>query len=503
LLKTINSDYDYYILLNCGSRGPYFNDNVNDNHRLPSLNWLSMFTSKLNNDVALVGPTISLESSPHVQTYALAFSGNSSNLILDYWNKFASIEYDNNNNANYNSKEREDLIYNLEVGLSNHVLKSGLNIASLDSRYDHVDFRKLQVEINDEEVPNPNPTLCIEKYWIKSTNKTFMTTGCEGLEPCEVVFVKYGGAIIQKHLVPSKTKRRIDDEDTNADSKKMCEYYEGYKYRPKWSTKELLNHISAFTVSAKLMDSVDLVFVIRAYSKFNNNLMALLYLFESQAHSKLNLQIFIIPTDEESMNSIKQILTKQWFNPLVTHRIQVSLVQFPSWVYQKYGIYIDSLCTKSWMQSALTKFPPSDISRHCDVNSPLHYLLVDVTLEYVKATLTSNTYWLVITNADNYYIPQFFDNLVSSKDTDTDVLMVNMVHKGHLFPTTFQREKTDLGAYAIKSNFLIHSKALFLNSLPTRCNAKHYHDADGHFIENLVSLRAKVQKVEAYLFAQN
>jgi len=25
LLKSIENDYDYYILLNCGSRGPYFN----------------------------------------------------------------------------------------------------------------------------------------------------------------------------------------------------------------------------------------------------------------------------------------------------------------------------------------------------------------------------------------------------------------------------------------------------------------------------------------------
>ena len=130
-------------------------------------------------------------------------------------------------------------------------------------------------------------------------------------------------------------------------------------------------------------------------------------------------------------------------------------------------------------------------------------MLVDITLEYVKAVFKVKPFWIVITNADNYYIPQFFHNLATFKETDTDVLMVDMVHKGHLFPTSFQREKTDLGAYAIKSDFLSKTSALFLNSLPVRCNAKHYHDADGHFIEKLILLKAKVHKIDAYLFAQN
>ena len=517
LLKSLKRDNDYFILLNCGCRGPYFDEMRNT--QLPSLNWLSVFTSKLKDDVALVGPTINFESSPHVQTYALAFSNNYSGLILDYWNTFDNVKYNNNNNVNYNTKERESLIYNVEVGLSKHILESGFNIASLDSRHEFVDFRKLlaanevrmqmkklnlyDADMKDELIPNPNPTLCIKNYWVQSLNKTIGTLGCDGLEPCEVVFVKYGGAIIQKHLVSSKTKGRIDDEDKNVVSNNMCGYYEGYKFRPSWDAKELLSHASVYTISANAIGNVDLVFIVRAYSKFTYNLLALLYLFEAQTDSIVNFQVIVIPTDEESMHDIKQVLTKQWFNPLVHHRIQVSLIQFPSWIYKQYGSYIETLCTDGWIQSALKIYPSSDIARHCNVNSPLHYLLVDITLEYVNAVFNLKPFWIVITNADNYYIPQFFQHLTTWKDTDTDVLMVNMVHKGHLFPTSFEREKTDLGAYAIKSDFLSKTSALFLKSLPLRCNAKHYHDADGHFIENLISLNAKVQKIEAYLFAQN
>ena len=36
-----------------------------------SFNWISQFTSKLNNDVALIGPSINIEVSPHIQTYAV------------------------------------------------------------------------------------------------------------------------------------------------------------------------------------------------------------------------------------------------------------------------------------------------------------------------------------------------------------------------------------------------------------------------------------------------
>jgi hypothetical protein len=41
----------------------------------------------------------------------------------------------------------------------------------------------------------------------------------------------------------------------------------------------------------------------------------------------------------------------------------------------------------------------------------------------VKVKFQTTTYWIVITNADNYYIPQFFNHLLEWKgnsNTNTD-----------------------------------------------------------------------------------
>ena len=228
----------------------------------------------------------------------------------------------------------------------------------------------------------------------------------------------------------------------------------------------------------------------------------MIYLIESQSSSSVLFHMIIVPTDEESSHTIKQALVNQWHDPTVKLRSLVTVAYFPSWMYKTYGSFIDDLCTDAWIQYALTKYSQSDIDRHCNVNSPLHYLLVDTVLEYIKINFDS-TFWMVITNADNYYIPQFFNHLIEWKDKDIDILMVNMIYKGSLFPTEFKREKTDLGSYAIKSNYLLKTNAAFLSSLPTRCNAKHFHDADGYFIEKLVSMKAKIMKVDQFVFAQN
>ena len=494
-LKTIkDAHFDFFILLNCGARGPYFIDNK-INNVLPSISWISQFTSKLKDDIALVGPTISLEISPHVQSYALAFTKNSSQIIIDYWNQFEDkippIGHD------YNSEERMKNIAKLEVSLSQHIINSGLNIASFDTRYEKINFKQngMHNSINNNE-NNLNPTRCD----IHSKN----SIGCDGLEPCEVLFVKYGGEIIQNNAVPIITKERLNEEDKLALEKKskMCNNFIGSKYRPNWNPKKLINDISVFTTVDHLVGDIDLVIMVRAYSDFINQLLSMLFNIEA-CSTNIKVQVIIIPTDEKSVIDIKYAIVKQWYSTLVTHHIRVSLIEFPSWVYQTYGNYIDTLCTEFWKQQALQQFHVGFIGRFCKVNSPLHYLLVDIGLEYVKTNLYSYSYWIIITNADNYYFPQFFDHLMKWKNSSVDVLMTNMIHNGNLFPTLFKKSKTDLGSYAIKSNFLKKTNITFLNSLPFRSNPIHYHEADGYFLEKLISLNANTHKEDSYSFAHN
>jgi len=487
LLKTLDSTFDYYVLLNCGSRGPYY---FNDRDKsLPSLSWLLPFTSKLKDETALVGPTISLEISPHVQTYAMAFSKNSSQIITDYWSQFINAQY--SNNKGYDSEDRMNWITKLEVGLSEHILKSGLNIASLDARYDSIDFRKFNHSSKGPHIKTINPTRCEAS----SPN----SIGCQGLEPCEVMFVKYGGEIMQSNAVAFSTKQRIKEEDKTAP---MCNSFIGNIYRPIWDSKGLLKNMTIFNTIHHVGGDVDLVLLVRVYSQFSNHLLSMLFSLEASTPN-LKVQVLLIPTDNESVDSIKQVIVNQWYIDSVHRRISVSLVQFPPWIYKHYGSYIETLCTDSWKNKALRLYHAGFIGRFCNVNSPLHYLLVDIVLEYVKAKMKPSPYWIVITNADNYYFPNFFGHLKEWKDSKIDVLMVNMIHNGILFPTSFKKSSTDLGAYAVKSNFLIKTNVSFLSSLPVRSNAINYHEADGHFLENVLSLNAMTHKIDDYNFAHN
>ena len=202
LLKSVEtSNYDYFVLLNCGCRGPYYSGLE---YGAPSLLWLPIFTSKLNNVVALSGATTSLAVYPHVQSYALSFTRSVCQVVVEYWSQFTHHNY---SKVSYGNHDRIKLIIDVEVGLSEHIMKKGYSISSLDSRYSLVDFRNVSSSLD-----NRNPTAC--RPWEQDS------VGCQGVEPCEVMFVKYGGEVYYRKWVATSTKHRVTLEDR---SSKLCE----------------------------------------------------------------------------------------------------------------------------------------------------------------------------------------------------------------------------------------------------------------------------------------
>ena len=63
-----------------------------------------------------------------------------------------------------------------------------------------------------------NPTLCIFNIDNKSS------LGCNGIEPCESLFVKMGGEVMKSNLVPKTTILRVRSEDNKSD-KERCKVY--------------------------------------------------------------------------------------------------------------------------------------------------------------------------------------------------------------------------------------------------------------------------------------
>ena len=82
-----NRSANYYVFLNCGARGPYFNADEKLNRTRLKHGWVDLFLEKFggSTNVKAVGATISCELHAHVQTYAIALDAVSARLVLPFW----------------------------------------------------------------------------------------------------------------------------------------------------------------------------------------------------------------------------------------------------------------------------------------------------------------------------------------------------------------------------------------------------------------------------------
>ena len=320
-----------------------------------------------------------------------------------------------------------------------------------------------------------------------------------------------GGEILRDGLVPKATIDRFAVEDKNAGAKNpsMCSgMFE--PSRPFWDVPSIFKNISAPT-SARHWSGVDLesdlAIIVRAHSSYSLQLITLLWMLESSAAVQFkHVRVFVVPTDQDSVAALRDTLHEHWNadtnkTSSIKH-VRVSVMEFPAWLYLEYGSYLASICRSDFKTSALRMYSMHEVSRFCDVNSPLHYLLCDLTLHYIASFVTSCK-WIITTNADNFYSAGFFENLATTNTSEHDIMMSNMLTRGTVLETQPSVGGVDLGAYAVSTTFLNKCKASFLNSLPSRSGPRQYHNADGHFIENLVSKNARIKKTKGHFFIHN
>jgi len=155
--------YKYFILMNASIRGPYFTAYFDDD----LMWWFTVFTKRLTNEIKLVGSTINCEHKPHVQSYLLATDQIGLSLLTDKKNGVLSCK-----------KDYGDAVFNGEIGASQLILHSNYQIASLQIKYQGVDFRK-------KENWNCN----------RRVSPIFVDRSVDGIthDPYELVFVKYKG----------------------------------------------------------------------------------------------------------------------------------------------------------------------------------------------------------------------------------------------------------------------------------------------------------------------
>ena len=155
--------YKFFILMNASIRGPFFTSYFDSKN----LWWFNIFTSRLNDVVKLVGPTINCEYEPHVQSYLL---------VTDHVG--LSILSDNKTGVLSCKKDYNDAVMNGEIGASRLILNASYQIASLQVKYQGVDFRR-------KENAHCNSRI----------SPIFFDGSVDGIshDPFELVFVKYKG----------------------------------------------------------------------------------------------------------------------------------------------------------------------------------------------------------------------------------------------------------------------------------------------------------------------
>ncbi|KAK9808733.1 hypothetical protein WJX72_002733 [[Myrmecia] bisecta] len=189
--KVDTSQYKYFIFINSSVRGPFLPP-----YLAGKVRWQDILISRLNDNVKLIGPTISCEGSPkegnvngewrtnpHVQSYVLATDQIGLQTMLADGRVFQC------------HKDMWDTIFYAELGSSLSVLNAGYTLDSFMTRYQGVDWTdKNNWDCNSRVNPYG------ENYYDGIT-----------LSPYEVLFVKVKGVLLQNDWSYARFAKKYDE----------------------------------------------------------------------------------------------------------------------------------------------------------------------------------------------------------------------------------------------------------------------------------------------------
>lgn len=471
----------FFVCLNCGVRGPYFNPYAMWRDRGHTISpfrefaahkfvWLTSFISKLNDSIKAVGSTVSCEQFRHVQSYFVTFDRIGAAIAEKQWRIKPSFD---------RSFERKlSLISKMEVGLSTKFSALGFSVSAVRGDCD---------ESTDRSV-SANPTVCR----LKADNSS--SIGCIGLDPCDQVMVKYGGEALWRNLISEKTKYLVSIEDVE-----QCGQFVQLPLRPSYNYSDIYTRlVSQFLPFQRpVIDKVSFVIVVRFHPGYIDHTTSFLYnLYTQTSYCNCTFLVYLLNLEPEKLSS--EVLRR--FRMIGSSKLLVRVSNLPTWIYAEFGHILPGLCTPL-MTRALKQYTTDEHAhRSCKVNSPLHYYLVDIFLFHIKKTCLQCEF-IIVTNGDNLYSYSFFKSIIKASNSTLDIIFTDFIDKGVLVvPSELRRSYIDLGGFALKVDFLRKWNLSFLESLPHFVNAAHYHDADGYFVERVVSHKAQSLKILEYMY---
>lgn len=400
--------YDLFVFLNCGSRGPYYPLASKTSKLEATTLWLLPFLERMNNGIKVVGPTISCEIHPHIQSYAMVMDRDAAATAYSYWSNPLNIS-------------RLDIIDKSEVGLSRKYLELGYGIASLDTRHLGRNFFKIQIcdPEFDKVAGNSffaNPVSCRHK----STRTKANLAGCLGQQPCEVGFIKNGGEVVKLNVYPIVTKGNIIAEEKYIHGKhpQLC-LHPVYPNKPYLSTN-ISGHEywspSLLDVDSKHLSGSKFIFI-PLQTDFGNpsTLNAILsYLRDEKSSNSIfpaDSVLLLGVVDQsnvpvEMKNELAKVLESR-------SRISYAFVSLPNYIHHQLSAYSSQLCKEEWKYKVMTsgsenKNDDDDFTQDCTL--PIQYFLMDVVLQYFQDHECLNCQVAFILNFQKYMDFMFLSN---------------------------------------------------------------------------------------------
>lgn len=251
--------------------------------------------------------------------------------------------------------------------------------------------------------------------------------------------------------------------------------------------------------STNIFDNSSIAFVVRAHAGYIYELVSFLWMLRAQQMTEESIAVLVVPTELEAIPVLKQALHDHWRS---NSQVVVELLQLPERFFESHCCHLDTLCTEQWRQEKISGgWPHSSLDRYCSINTPLHYHITDAALRQTLLRC-SKCQSVVITNADNFYAPNYVSECLKLL-MSADIVLVNMVHRGAAVATKVESGSMDLGAIMISTALLRTTALNFATSLPYPAEPQHWHDADYWFVQRLIEKGARLKHSELYLFTHN
>jgi len=232
--------------------------------------------------------------------------------------------------------------------------------------------------------------------------------------------------------------------------------------------------------------------------------------------------IIVVPTEATSVNPLQKAV-----DDLLSSGLRVEMIQLPEgytawsqWFGEKISAAhkcapdmsmaesLKGLCFLDYSKRCTRDHGPSKLPQSllkvCGYTNDVHYLATDLGMDLAVEKYKDSHDYILVTNADNGYHPEFFTRLVrESRASKSDVVASNFITGSVRFVNTaFSVGYVDLGSAIISMGVVVEGGLRFSSSIPmdklmgSKLSEKErsvtimrmYHDADWWYVNHAVNI---------------